>query len=189
MNEVLMSLYFRKSVKIAPGLHVNFSKRGMGMSVGKRGGPRLTLGPTGRVTASQSFGGGLRYQKSLSLKKSATPHISPAYLTADATSAGAPEHHDFWASFLFWGIGSLLFGGYLQSHHPSNNTPSIICFLFGAIFFVAFLVDFSEKGNNPATIATQTSEIPPHPELTEAVDQLIAKFGHAAVASEVTKKQ
>ena len=109
-----MPFYMRKSVKIAPGLHLNFSKRGMGMSVGKRGGPRVTLGPTGRVTASQSFGGGLRYQQSVNLHsaKRVEANEVPAEVAAtnvvkdDVEYRGHAhvEHYGFWTSYLVWGV-------------------------------------------------------------------------------------
>ena len=44
-----MSLRFRKSIKIAPGVKMNISKKGIGYSVGTKG-ARVSVGANGRVT-------------------------------------------------------------------------------------------------------------------------------------------
>ena len=51
-----MSLRFRKSMKIAPGVKLNFSKNGVGMSVGTKG-ARMSISPTGRVTRTLGIPG------------------------------------------------------------------------------------------------------------------------------------
>ena len=50
-----MGLHFRKSVKVAPGVRVNFSKKGVGMSVGAKG-VRYSVGPSGRRKKSGVLG-------------------------------------------------------------------------------------------------------------------------------------
>ncbi|MBR8458433.1 DUF4236 domain-containing protein [Burkholderia dolosa] len=61
---------FRKSVKIAPGIRVNFSKSGVSTSVGGRG---FTYNTRGRVTASIP-GTGIRYTHSTkSAKRTSSP--------------------------------------------------------------------------------------------------------------------
>lgn len=51
-----MGFRFRRSVKILPGVKLNFSKRGVSTTVGVRG-ARYTMGSGGRRTASVSIPG------------------------------------------------------------------------------------------------------------------------------------
>lgn len=56
-----MGLKFRKSVKIAPGVRMNFGKKGVGMSFGGKG-ARYSISSTGRRTTSVGIPGtGLSY--------------------------------------------------------------------------------------------------------------------------------
>ena len=72
-----MGFTFRKSKKIAPGLKLNFSKDGLGVSAGISG-ARISLSPKGRVTSTASIpGSGLRYTKgvNLKLKRKSSPGV------------------------------------------------------------------------------------------------------------------
>lgn len=63
-----MGWNFRRSIKIAPGIRLNFSNRGMGYSIGPRGN-KLSVSPTGRVTRSVGIPGtGIRYTKVIGSK-------------------------------------------------------------------------------------------------------------------------
>jgi uncharacterized protein DUF4236 len=57
-----MGWRFHKSVKIAPGVRLNLSKRGPGLSFGGRG-MRYSVGPGGRRTTVGIPGTGLSYVK------------------------------------------------------------------------------------------------------------------------------
>lgn len=57
-----MSFRFRKSVRIAKGVRVNFSKRGIGMSVGTKG-LRFGVGPSGKRVTTSIPGTGIYYEK------------------------------------------------------------------------------------------------------------------------------
>jgi hypothetical protein len=57
-----MGWRFHKSVKIAPGVRLNWSKRGPGLSFGGRG-MRYSVGPGGRRTTFSIPGTGLSYVK------------------------------------------------------------------------------------------------------------------------------
>lgn len=60
-----MGFQFRKSKKIAPGIRLNFTKNGIGISGGIRG-ARISRSATGRRTASLGIpGSGISYRKSL----------------------------------------------------------------------------------------------------------------------------
>jgi len=61
-----MGWSYRRSRKIAPGIRVNFSKRGLGLSVGPHH-AKISISPTGRRRLSVGLPGtGLRYTDSLS---------------------------------------------------------------------------------------------------------------------------
>jgi len=45
-----MGLFFRKSIRLAPGIRLNLSKRGAGVSAGPRG-AKVGVGPSGRRLA------------------------------------------------------------------------------------------------------------------------------------------
>src|SRR3954452_21071810 len=64
-----MGFRMRKLIKVAPGVRVNVSKRGVGASVGGKGG-RVSVHSSGRRTVSAGSGivPGVYYQKSVSGK-------------------------------------------------------------------------------------------------------------------------
>ncbi len=49
VNFSFITAYFSKSIKIGPGVHINLSKRGTGVSLGSRG-AHVSFSLTGRVT-------------------------------------------------------------------------------------------------------------------------------------------
>jgi hypothetical protein len=81
-----MGFRFRRSVKLFPGLRLNFGKRGVSASIGVRG-AHVTYGPTGTRTTIGLPGSGLSYTH---LDK---PHRkNPAATTAQPpTDPGAPQ--------------------------------------------------------------------------------------------------
>ena len=65
-----MALYFRKSKQLIPGLRINLSKTGVGLSAGSRKTVRFTISPNGKVVGSISLPGtGLRYTENLTPAK------------------------------------------------------------------------------------------------------------------------
>src|SRR5690606_34685138 len=64
-----MSIRFRKSFKVAPGVRLNVSKSGLGMSVGTRG-ARVGVGPRGAYTSVGIPGTGIYSINYLGGKKS-----------------------------------------------------------------------------------------------------------------------
>jgi len=82
-----MGFRMRKSIKVAPGVRVNVSKRGVGASAGGPGG-RYSMHSSGRRTVSAGSGvvPGVYYQKSVSGKSSA----SGASRSGAATQQAAP---------------------------------------------------------------------------------------------------
>ena len=84
-----MGFRMRKSIKVAPGVRVNVSKRGVGASVGGRG-ARYSVHSSGRRTVSAGSGvvPGVYYQKSISAKGSSRPGSRAA---APAPAPVAPK--------------------------------------------------------------------------------------------------
>lgn len=64
-----MALNFRRSIKVAPGVRISLSKKGLGLSAGARG-ARISQSATGRTTLSTGIpGSGISYRKTLKSKK------------------------------------------------------------------------------------------------------------------------
>jgi len=60
-----MAFRFRRTLKIAPGLRLNFNKNSVGLSIGPRG-AKYTINSSGRRTASVGIpGSGLSYSESV----------------------------------------------------------------------------------------------------------------------------
>lgn len=67
---IFMGFRFRKSVKIAPGVRLNFGKKSTSVTLGGKG-ARYTVSSTGRKTSSVSIPGtGISYVNSSTTKKS-----------------------------------------------------------------------------------------------------------------------
>src|SRR4051794_1792401 len=79
------SMRFRKSVKLGPGVRLNASKTGLGMSFGGKGG-RYSVHSSGRRTASVGLpGSGLSYRaqtsgRSRARKSTPAPAATPAMI-------------------------------------------------------------------------------------------------------------
>ena len=85
-----MGMRFRKSFKIAPGVKLNLSKRGIGVSAGVKG-ARVSLNSKGRVTKSVGIPGtGISYVSGSKLgasKKKATSAKASTAFAAENPSA------------------------------------------------------------------------------------------------------
>lgn len=63
-----MGLNFRKKINILPGLSLNLSKSGVGLSVGPKG-AKISIKPNGQIDGNVSLNGtGLSYRKTLKKK-------------------------------------------------------------------------------------------------------------------------
>lgn len=81
-----MGFRFRRSIKLFPGLRLNFGKRGISASIGVRG-AHITYGPSGTRTTVGLPGSGLSYTH---LDK--PHHEAPMLITAEPPSdPGAPQ--------------------------------------------------------------------------------------------------
>lgn len=106
-----MGLRFRKSIKIAPGVRVNFGKKSTGVSFGTKG-ARVSFNSKGRVTRSVGIPGtGLYYQQSSGLGKRPSAKAGPK---ADQTARSAEGTPATAGSFILCGLILLLPGLFLQ---------------------------------------------------------------------------
>ncbi len=71
----IMGLRIRKSIKIAPGIRLNFGKKGISTSIGGRG-IGVTFGPTGTTTHIGIPGTGVSYVKKVCVNKNTQNNIS-----------------------------------------------------------------------------------------------------------------
>lgn len=114
-----MGLRFRKSVKVLPGIKLNFSKSGTSMTVGKRGmsanfssrGTRTTIGIPGTGLSYTSYS-----------NKPGTPKVkSPQDYKVLSSAGTTPYIHNTSysdakkkdANTAMWGCASLIFGVFL----------------------------------------------------------------------------
>jgi hypothetical protein len=79
-----MAFRFRRSVKIAPGLRLNFGKRGVSMSAGPRG-AAVNIGSQGARVRTSILGTGISYsQKLTGAREPAAPSSAGDIPTAAA---------------------------------------------------------------------------------------------------------
>ncbi|MDA1636510.1 DUF2614 family zinc ribbon-containing protein [Bacillus cereus] len=62
-----MGFIFRKSIKVAPGVRLNVSKRGIGVSAGVKG-ARISTGPSGTRVTTSIPGTGISYEQRIGNK-------------------------------------------------------------------------------------------------------------------------
>ena len=150
-----MGFVFRRSIKIAPGIRLNVSKRGMGVSVGARGGPRVSVNSSGRVTKSIRLAPGLRWQETSTLKskqhkdKQNQLHQSPAelseqaeYVNENLSDLGTRNlllPHSYW-SVLFFAIG-----GFLSATQQAYDKLAFFIFAMAVIFLITYLFNLFTK--------------------------------------------
>ena len=86
-----MGFRFRKSVKIAPGVRMNFGKKGVGMSFGVKG-ARVSVNSSGRSRATVGIPGtGISYSTSLNgKKKGKTTNAAPVLKAPKVKKPASP---------------------------------------------------------------------------------------------------
>ena len=98
-----MGLRFRKSVKIAPGVKLNFGKKSVGLSVGNKYGGVSINSRTGATTRVSMPGSGFSYTKKIKINDTK----SNEYPTQTLTEIEKTKEINKWTSFwlcLFLGI-------------------------------------------------------------------------------------
>ena len=142
-----MSAYFRKSFKVAPGVHINLSKRGTGVSFGGRG-THISLSPTGRVTKTVSIPGtGIYYRDVSTLDskfKEPSPKVeAPTQKIPAAHQVVAVEHHGFYISHGIAAFVLLLAGVLVENAHQNQprNIWALVLLIAGFASLVLWLRD------------------------------------------------
>lgn len=79
-----MGFKFRKSFKVAPGVKVNLSNKGVGMSAGVKG-VRVSTGPSGSRVTTSIPGTGLSYEQRIGKSKKAKQRKLPPQNTSYST--------------------------------------------------------------------------------------------------------
>lgn len=135
-----MSWNYRKRVKIAPGVHLNFSKNGMSTSIGPKG-AKVTFGKNGTYMNTSIPGTGLYSRQKISGRKGTSPNIG---INNERNESGCLIICII-AFFIIVGISLV-----------SNKTPTtIICgvifIAIGAFIFYKFI--FADS--NPSIEITQ----------------------------------
>ena len=154
-----MGLRFRKSVKIAPGVRLNISKKSVGISAGVKG-YRKSINSSGRVTTSIGVPGtGVSYVKTENLKSKKKKAVSSrvsSTAAAASSSASSPapakvqkaaaqpkekttavlqERPD--ASFVVFGVVALAGAVFLFA--SSHVIFSVVAALFGVFCLYSFI--------------------------------------------------
>ena len=159
-----MTTYFRKSFKVAPGVHLNLSKRGTGVSFGPSH-AHLSFSPTGRITKTVSIPGTGIYYRDVSTthsKSSSTSHASSTHSDVQATPPAespvtppapsihhdeAVEHHGFYISHSFATFASIFAAIFLALRvgtHPLNPWIPI----FGVVAVISFILWARDAATN-----------------------------------------
>ncbi len=135
-----MGLNFRKSIKIAPGIRVNISKKGLSsVSVGGKG-ARVNVSKKGTRTTVGIPGTGLSYTTNTSYKKSKGTLNDPIHLIQQEGSD--KEKRNVLVTILLW-IG-ILWAPYIFAwftlQRKYSNTERFIAFGWLIIVVIAMLI-------------------------------------------------
>lgn len=174
-----MGLIFRRSVKILPGLKVNFGKKGTSVTVGTKG-AHMTYGK-GRKTASIGVPGtGVYYRKTVSTKEK-TP-VNAAYNSQQQIPQRTKAENQTWG-FVFLVIGIvILLLAFLASLQTFGR---IIIGSIGAFTLLGSLAFFTaESSDEPAyQEETEKESMIPNPFALGFGIILILLFGYLFFAS------
>lgn len=117
-----MGFRFRRSVKLLPGVRLNFSTRGVSTSIGGRG-ATLNIGRRGTRATVGLPGSGLSYTTRLSGPASRQP--SPGTQPARQPSTGATIIGWIAMAFLLLMIGTCMFGGSTPPAPPQPGADAL----------------------------------------------------------------
>lgn len=146
-----MGFVFRKSFKVAPGVSLNVSKRGMGVSVGARNSPRVSVNSSGRVTKSMRLAPGLRWQETLTLgkkRKSRKPEAEPIEQPTQSTSEPvttyevkvvSKEPRSLFLPHSIWSVLFFALGGFLSATQESYDRFAFFTFAMAALFGLTYV--------------------------------------------------
>lgn len=144
-----MGFRFRKSVKIAKGVRVNFNKKSVGVSLGGKG-AKISINSSGRKSATVGIPGtGLSYTKNLNDKKtkssgSAIPDID----TSEYSAKPAPSQ-PWYRAYVKSYISGAIFIGIWRILSSSLQTVSIISLLIGIIMLIRGIAGHKISSGTP----------------------------------------
>ena len=146
-----MGFVFRKSFKVAPGVRLNVSKRGMGVSVGGRNTPRVSVNSNGRVTKSVRLAPGLRYQetstlgkKRKQLKSQTEPIDQPTQSTSEPVTTYevnvvSKEPRSLFLPPSIWSVLFFALGGFLSATQESYDRFAFFVFAMAVLFGLTYV--------------------------------------------------
>ena len=156
-----MGFVFRKSFKVAPGVSLNVSKRGMGVSAGARNSPRVSVNSSGRVTKSMRLAPGLRWQETSTLgkkrkqrKPKSESESESTYQSIQSDSEQVTTYEvnvvskDPRSLFLPHSIWSVLFfalGGFLSATQESYDRFAFFVFAMAVLFGLTYVWNLISK--------------------------------------------
>ncbi len=124
----VMSLRFRRRIKIFPGVHLNISRSGISTSVGMRG-ASLTLGKRGTYVNTGIPGTGISWRSKLAQPPASSSLDEPAPAPTPTANTQVHTHHLHWWKVLFFLTTMVLAG--------ATKSDGIIGF-----FWIAWLGDW-----------------------------------------------
>lgn len=155
-----MGFVFRKSFKVAPGVNLNVSKRGMGVSVGGRNTPRVSVNSSGRVTKSVRLAPGLRYQETSTLGKKRKQRQPKAeqidqstqndseQVTTYEVNVISKEPRSLFLPHSIWSVLFFALGGFLSATQESYDRFAFFIFAMAVLFGLTYVWNLMSKEND-----------------------------------------
>lgn len=177
-----MGFRFRKSVKIAPGIKLNFNKKSTSVSFGGKG-ATYTVNSTGKKTASVGIPGtGLYYTESVGGKKKGKGNMFKK--AEKAPKVKKPLFKKPWLWIVLVGIVfSIATGG--GSGSKKETTPQVQT----SVSAVSGQRDEVVKEQEPPTVTTEPEEVKPvEPVTEEPKEETQVVIAENATTKETTKE-
>ena len=171
-----MGLRFRRSMKILPGIRLNFGKSSVGISAGVPG-ARVSLNSSGRVTGSVGIpGSGLYWVESKSIKKKRAKAKSSRKVASTRTEETIVDD-EVYVEDVFVPSDSALDSQGVAPHEPakshifSSKEEKALSALFQDIYG-------NQESNPPALVFEKTRAVAQeHPELALAMQAIQVLHG------------
>lgn len=150
---------FRKRVKIAPGVHLNFSRNGVSTSVGPRG-AKMTFGPNGTYLNTGIPGTGLYKRQKIGGKS--TPSYSPSKSTGSSSSSGN-GCANFFLFIGLWFALCVIAVMCSKSEEPLNNVTvwGSAGAAIGIILFFKLIGNISAGSSEKSKVKDQVESLSP----------------------------
>lgn len=146
-----MGFRIRKSIKVAPGVRLNFGKKGISTSIGKRG-AGITIGPTGTTAHVGIPGTGISYVKKVGTTKKSVEEKSQS----TGENKKPKRNYSCLGSFLaFSGIVIVMAIHSTCEWTALTLSILVICVLYIVFAFITYLSNILHKN-----IATNTKYEP-----------------------------